>query len=54
MPAVLVFNTVRAVEFADALAQVALVPDRFVDGSQAGMRTTALLRADWDSLDMAR
>jgi energy-coupling factor transport system permease protein len=54
LPTILLFARVDATELADALAQVARLPARFVLGVVAGVRLLALFVEDWRSMDLAR
>jgi energy-coupling factor transport system permease protein len=54
LPAVVLFATIDATEFADGLAQLVRLPARFVLGALAAVRMLALLRDDWRSLALAR
>ncbi|MFC5502013.1 energy-coupling factor transporter transmembrane component T family protein [Lysinimonas soli] len=54
LPAVVLFATVDATEFADALAQLLRLPARFVLGALAAFRLFGLMRDDWRALELAR
>lgn len=54
VPAVLVFSTTDPTDLANALAQKARLPHRFVLGALAGMRLLGLLVEEWTTLGMAR
>jgi energy-coupling factor transport system permease protein len=54
VPAVVLFGTTDITDFADALAQHARAPERFVVGALAGMRTLRLASADLAFVRRAR
>jgi energy-coupling factor transport system permease protein len=54
LPAVVLFARVDPTELADGLAQLARLPSRFVLGALAGLRLVALMREDWQALQLAR
>ena len=54
VPAVVLFGTTDITDFADALAQHARAPERFVVGALAGMRTLQLASADLAFVRRAR
>ena len=54
LPAVALFATVDATEFADGLAQLLRLPARFVLGALAALRLLGLMREDWRALELAR
>jgi energy-coupling factor transport system permease protein len=54
VPAVVLFATTDITDFADALAQHARAPERFVVGALAGMRTLQLASADLSFVRRAR
>ncbi|THG35020.1 energy-coupling factor transporter transmembrane protein EcfT [Glaciibacter flavus] len=54
IPTILLFSRVDPTRLADALAQVAHLPSRFVLGVLAGTRLLGLFIDDWRSLSMAR
>ncbi|MFF5791882.1 ATP-binding cassette domain-containing protein [Paeniglutamicibacter sp. NPDC012692] len=54
VPAVLVLFTTDPTDLANALAQKAKLPHRFVLGALAGMRLLGLLIEEWTTLGMAR
>lgn len=54
VPAVLVLFTTDPTDLANALAQKARLPHRFVLGALAGMRLLGLLIEEWTTLGMAR
>ncbi|MGB9035840.1 MAG: CbiQ family ECF transporter T component, partial [Paeniglutamicibacter sp.] len=54
IPAVLVLFTTDPTDLANALAQKARLPHRFVLGALAGMRLLGLLIEEWTTLGMAR
>ncbi|MCX6495167.1 MAG: energy-coupling factor transporter transmembrane component T [Actinobacteria bacterium] len=54
VPAVVLFATTDITDFADALAQHARAPERFVVGALAGMRTLQLASADLAFVRRAR
>ena len=54
IPAVLVLFTTDPTDLANALAQKAKLPHRFVLGALAGMRLLGLLIEEWTTLGMAR
>ncbi|CAB4553366.1 unannotated protein [freshwater metagenome] len=54
VPAVVLFATTDITDFADALAQHAQAPERFVVGALAGMRTLQLASADLAFVRRAR
>ncbi|MBW8764643.1 MAG: energy-coupling factor transporter transmembrane protein EcfT [Microbacterium sp.] len=54
LPAVVLFATVDATEFADGLAQLLRLPARFVLGALAALRLVGLMRDDWQALELAR
>lgn len=54
IPAVLVLFTTDPTDLANALAQKARLPHRFVLGALAGMRLLGLLIEEWATLGMAR
>jgi energy-coupling factor transport system permease protein len=54
LPAVVLFGTTDITDFADALAQHARAPERFVVGALAGMRTLQLASADLAFVRRAR
>lgn len=54
LPTILLFSRVDATELADALAQVARLPARFVLGVVAGVRLLGLFVDDWRSMGLAR
>lgn len=54
LPTILLFGRTDPTELADALAQVARLPSRFVLGVLAGTRTLGLFLDDWRSMGLAR
>jgi energy-coupling factor transport system permease protein len=54
VPAVLLFATTDPTDLADALAQLARLPARFVLGALAALRLVGLLLEDWEALSLAR
>jgi energy-coupling factor transport system permease protein len=54
LPTILLFGRTDPTELADALAQVAKLPSRFVLGVLAGTRTLGLFLDDWRSMALAR
>lgn len=54
LPTILLFGRTDPTELADALAQVAKLPARFVLGVLAGTRTLGLFLDDWRSMGLAR
>lgn len=54
MPGVILLATTDPTDLADALAQVARLPHRFVLAALAAMRLFALIGSEWDSLGAAR
>lgn len=54
IPAVVLFATTDPTDLADALAQIARLPARFVLGALAGLRLVGLLVEDWRELALAR
>lgn len=54
IPSVVLFATTDPTDLADALAQRARVPARFVLGALAGLRLVGLLISDWRELSLAR
>lgn len=54
VPAVLILFTTDPTDLANALAQKAKLPHRFVLGALAGMRLLGLLIEEWTTLGMAR
>lgn len=54
LPAVVLLIGVDPTELADALAQVARLPSRFVIGALAAFRMIGLFRADYRALQLAR
>lgn len=54
LPTILLFGRTDPTELADALAQVAKLPSRFVIGVLAGTRTLGLFLDDWRSMGLAR
>jgi energy-coupling factor transport system permease protein len=54
LPTILLFGRTDPTELADALAQVAKLPSRFVLGVLAGSRTLGLFLDDWRSMGLAR
>jgi len=54
LAAMVLIGRVDPTLMADALAQIAHLPARFVLGTLAGVRTTALIGADWRALGLAR
>lgn len=54
LPTILLFGRTDPTELADALAQVAHLPNRFVLGVLAGARTLGLFLDDWRSMGLAR
>ena len=54
VPAVALFMTIDVTELADALAQIARLPARFVIGALAGLRLVDLFAEDWRALTLAR
>ncbi|MDL9979382.1 energy-coupling factor transporter transmembrane component T family protein [Microbacterium sp. ASV49] len=54
LPTILLFARTDPTELADALAQVAHLPSRFVLGVLAGTRTLGLFLDDWRSMGLAR
>jgi energy-coupling factor transport system permease protein len=54
LPTILLFGRTDPTELADALAQVAKLPSRFVIGVLAGTRTLGLFLDDWRSMTLAR
>ena len=54
LPTILLFGRTDPTELADALAQVARLPSRFVLGVLAGARTVGLFVDDWRTMTLAR
>lgn len=54
IPSVVLFSTTDPTDLADALAQLARLPARFVLGALAGLRLVGLLVDDWRELGLAR
>ena len=54
LPMILLFSRTDPTELADALAQVAKLPSRFVLGVLAGARTVGLFVDDWRTMALAR
>ena len=54
IPSVVLFATTDPTDLADALAQLARLPARFVLGALAGLRLVGLLIDDWRELALAR
>ncbi len=54
LPTILLFGRTDPTDLADALAQVAHLPSRFVLGVLAGARTLGLFLDDWRSMGLAR
>jgi len=54
VPAVIVLSSTDPTDLANALAQQARLPHRFVLGALAGMRLLGLLSEEWTTLGMAR
>ena len=54
VPAVLLFATTDPTDLADALAQLAKLPARFVLGALAALRLVGLLLEDWEARGLAR
>lgn len=54
LPSVVLFVTVDPTDLADALAQIARLPARFVLGALAGLRMVGLFLDDWRALELAR
>lgn len=54
LPTILLFGGTDPTELADALAQVAKLPSRFVLGILAGTRMLGLFLDDWRTMSMAR
>lgn len=54
LPAVIVLSSTDPTDLANALAQQARLPHRFVLGALAGMRLIGLLAEEWVTLGMAR
>ncbi|MDF2044588.1 energy-coupling factor transporter transmembrane component T [Microbacterium sp. Kw_RZR3] len=54
LPMILLFARTDPTELADALAQVAKLPSRFVLGVLAGARTVGLFVDDWRTMTLAR
>lgn len=54
IPSVVLFATTDPTDLADALAQLARLPARFVLGALAGLRLVGLLIDDWRELGLAR
>ncbi len=54
IPSVVLFATTDPTDLADALAQLARLPARFVLGALAGLRLVGLLISDWRELSLAR
>lgn len=54
IPSVILFATTDPTDLADALAQLARLPARFVIGALAGLRLVGLLIEDWRELALAR
>lgn len=54
IPSVVLFATTDPTDLADALAQLAHLPARFVLGALAGLRLVGLLISDWRELALAR
>jgi len=54
VPAVVLFATTDPTDLADALAQLAKLPARFVLGALAALRLVGLLLEDWEALGLAR
>jgi len=54
LPTILLFGSTDPTELADALAQVAKLPSRFVLGILAGTRMLGLFIDDWRTMSLAR
>lgn len=54
LPTILLFSRTDPTELADALAQVAHLPSRFVLGVLAGVRMLGLFLDDWRTMSLAR
>jgi energy-coupling factor transport system permease protein len=54
LPAVVLFISIDPTDFADGLAQILRLPDRFVLGALAAVRMVGLFLDDWRSLELAR
>lgn len=54
LPAVLLMSCTDPTDFADALAQQAKLPHRFVLGTLAAMRLVGLMAEEWQTIGMAR
>lgn len=54
IPSVVLFATTDPTDLADALAQLAHLPAKFVLGALAGLRLVGLLVSDWRDLSLAR
>ncbi|WP_405473391.1 energy-coupling factor transporter transmembrane component T family protein [Paenarthrobacter ilicis] len=54
LPAILLMTCTDPTDLADALAQKAKLPHRFVLGSLAAMRLVGLMADDWQTIGMAR
>ncbi len=54
LPTILLFGRTDPTELADALAQVAKLPSRFVLGTLAGTRMLGLFLDDWRTMGLAR
>jgi energy-coupling factor transport system permease protein len=54
LPTILLFGSADPTEVADALAQVAKLPSRFVLGVLAGTRMMGLFLDDWRTMSLAR
>lgn len=54
LPAILLMTCTDPTDLADALAQKARLPHRFVLGSLAAMRLVGLMAEEWQTIGMAR
>lgn len=54
IPAIIIVLGIDATDLADALSQLAHLPDRFVYGGLAGMRLFSVLQDDWAALTASR
>lgn len=54
LPAVIVMACTEPTDLADALAQLARLPHRFVLGTLAALRLVGLMVAEWQTIGMAR
>ncbi len=54
LPAVVLMRGIDTTRLGDGLAQLWKLPERFVVGTVAGLRTAGLFQRDWGSLERAR